>query len=344
LLSAAFLGLWVISNSMALIAFNKWLLHEDRFPFPAALTALHQAGVSLLTALLFAVSPGSFPTVAVLSKQTGGFLTAVAKRFLPVGICLSGTLFLSNAAYRQCSVGFCQMMKATNVCWVYVGSSLFGLDIFSWQRFVILVWIVFFMGLAAANEVHFSFRGFLTQVGSQCFEVVRFIVIGLLLRGAEQLDALTVMLLQSPVCFVFLSIFAVVTWDERIPEAALELFPWLGMNVLLAFSLNFAITTALKAMAPTSYNLLSPVKDSMVLAMSALVFHDPVPLKQAACFGSALLGLYVHTNFRLRPDLFSQGLGSGIVQCFLPRRPLLWLASSFGFRRRPTENVELKWV
>merc|ERR1719310_1250329 len=58
-----FLFILYIGNSAGLIAFNKYLVNTDRFPFPKQLVCWHAFVSSLLAACLLAIKPSLFPSL-----------------------------------------------------------------------------------------------------------------------------------------------------------------------------------------------------------------------------------------------------------------------------------------
>eukprot|EP00392_Amoebophrya_sp_AT5.2_P014718 g14879.t1 len=125
-----FASLCYVGCSTGLIAFNKFLVHEDRFPFAITLVLLHMSCSFFICLGLFFVKPDWFPSLQAFTEDL-----LVSRRFqivfatvLPISLFFAGTLVLSNMAYLYCSLAFLQMMKEGNLALVYLGSLLLGLE------------------------------------------------------------------------------------------------------------------------------------------------------------------------------------------------------------------------
>jgi hypothetical protein len=101
-LSSAFttlaLGALYVGASSGLIAFNKFLMEEDRFPFAIALVLGHML-VSFVCALtLYLCAPSLFPSLQDPESRKQIDAALILKKFLPLSIFFAGTLVLSNQA------------------------------------------------------------------------------------------------------------------------------------------------------------------------------------------------------------------------------------------------------
>merc|ERR1719456_537179 len=78
------------------------------FPFVTLLMLWHMSIVILFTNLIRFSQPDLMPAAAKNEIS----ITKYIRSILPVGICLAGSLTLSNAAYIHISVGYIQMVKS----------------------------------------------------------------------------------------------------------------------------------------------------------------------------------------------------------------------------------------
>lgn len=94
----------ILSNSV--IVYNKWIL--DRFPFSITLTTWHMFFATVATQLLAR-------STNLVDRNTGmnprKYLTAI----LPIGMCYSMSLILSNLVYLYLSMSFIQLLKVCHL-------------------------------------------------------------------------------------------------------------------------------------------------------------------------------------------------------------------------------------
>merc|ERR1719161_1018783 len=57
-----FLGGLYITTSASLISFNKYLMHDDRFPYAVTLVMLHMGFASILSGILYLCCPSLYPS------------------------------------------------------------------------------------------------------------------------------------------------------------------------------------------------------------------------------------------------------------------------------------------
>jgi len=115
-----FMAILYIVNSSGLIAYNKFLMSEGRFPFSIALVMCHMLVCSIFSGTLYCVRPDLFP--ALHNKDNAQNIRKFMYWILPISVAFAGTLVLSNQAYLYCSLAFLQMMKEGNLILVYVAS------------------------------------------------------------------------------------------------------------------------------------------------------------------------------------------------------------------------------
>jgi hypothetical protein len=86
------------------IIFNKWIL--DRFPFSITLTTWHMLFATISTQILARTTTFVDRSVVMNVRL---YITAI----IPVGMCFSLSLILSNVVYLYLSMSFIQMLKAS---------------------------------------------------------------------------------------------------------------------------------------------------------------------------------------------------------------------------------------
>merc|ERR1719171_281531 len=107
-----------------MIMFNKFLMHESRFPFSVCLVLVHMATSSLLALTLYACKPSLFPTAAKVFGEPGekssGQVVASLMSFAPLAVLSVASLCAANEAFRFASIAFLQMMKEGSIVLVYI--------------------------------------------------------------------------------------------------------------------------------------------------------------------------------------------------------------------------------
>eukprot|EP00930_Biecheleria_cincta_P013271 TRINITY_DN11919_c0_g2_i1.p1 TRINITY_DN11919_c0_g2~~TRINITY_DN11919_c0_g2_i1.p1 ORF type:complete len:215 (+),score=30.09 TRINITY_DN11919_c0_g2_i1:98-646(+) len=93
-LEALVIGAGYITVSASLITFNKYLMHEDRFPYARALTATHMLVTSSMSIILYSIMPSLYPT---MGKAKENWRTLM-KYLIPPRIAFRlGTLLLQQS-------------------------------------------------------------------------------------------------------------------------------------------------------------------------------------------------------------------------------------------------------
>jgi hypothetical protein len=317
----AFLGLGYVVTSSALIAYNKFLMDMDRFPYAISLVLMHAVFCSLCCAVLYLVKPSLFPSLTDPAKKVSIDSDLVLRGTLPIAVFFSAQLVLSNTAYLHSSVAFLQMMKEANLVLVYVFSLLAALERFSWRSMGILALIIVATTLTIHGEVNFSMTGFIIQGTGQLFECCKIVLQAMLLSNAgRKLDALTYVLLVMPLCAVLLAAgigmltifphehFLVPQWDHFVAW-----WPHLLANSCVAFLLNVVIALFVKHSSAVAFILAGIVKDAMIVAMSALVLREIVTFIQTVGFVLQLFAILLWSMIKTFPERFESGIVSGVL-------------------------------
>merc|ERR1719247_2270595 len=126
-------GVGYVICSAGLIAYNKYLMNHDRFPFAICLVFIHAAFCSLCAGVLYLVKPSLFPSLSDPARKVPIDSSLILRGALPIAILFSAQLVLTNTAYLHSSVAFLQMMKEANLVLVYVLSLMASLEKFSWR-------------------------------------------------------------------------------------------------------------------------------------------------------------------------------------------------------------------
>jgi len=323
-------GFGYIACSAGLIAYNKYLIDVDKFPYAICLVFIHAVFCSTFAFFLYLVFPSLFPSLTDPAKKVPIDSSLILKGALPIACLFAGQLVLSNTAYLHSSVAFLQMMKEANLVLVYALSLCAFLEKFSWRSVGILVFIIFATSLSIHGEVNFSMTGFMIQGTSQLFECVKIVLQAMLLSSAgKKLDALTYVMLVMPLCAAVLGVGIGVLWafphsHFLVPSwNTVVLWKWhLLANSCVAFALNVVIALFVKYSSAVAFILAGIVKDAMIVTAGALVFHEFISMIQVVGFSLQLAGILVWSFIKTFPDRFEDGIMPGFGSFIFGAEPL----------------------
>eukprot|EP00434_Breviolum_minutum_P007711 symbB.v1.2.006801.t2/scaffold409.1/size210228/4 len=291
--------------SASLIAFNKYLMNADRFPYAKAMTAMHMAMTTFMSLLLYTCAPSLYPSMGKAKENWRTLL----KYILPLGFLFALALYCSNRAYLYSSVAFLQFCKEGNVALIFAMSCLLGLQVFSWHKVAILSIVVAGCSLCAHGEVNFVWAGFVLQITSQMAECSKNLIGEMVMSGAGlKLDVLTFVLFQAPCSLLPLLISVALSWDLEIWFAFKAHWPVIFLNALNAFALNLIIATTLKRLSAVAFVIIGIVKDSVIVATSSLVFGDHISAQQQVGFAVIMTGIACWSHLKIKEQQESDKL------------------------------------
>lgn len=332
------------SMSIALISFNKYLMHEDRFPYPMPLVTGHCAvssilifGMWLLHRCFGDANPGSgfFSSLEEGVSSTSAF----KQRISIISLFYALQLVATNAAYLFSSMVFIQMMKEANIAFVYLASIAVALEAPSVHRFKALCLIVFATYLTIKGELNFTWFGFCVQGAGQLFEVGRIVLQALLLCGSAKLDVFTYVLFVAPISGALLGGFLLFNASLSQPlefvttpawSVVVEWWPALLLNALLAFALTMTTTLTVKYANAMGLIFTGVIKDTMIIVFGSYFFGEKVTIVQAIGFSLQLCGIVMYSMIKLYPERFEWGILHGLNCWIVP--PTVKRASLSGKR------------
>jgi len=261
------------------------------FPFVTLLMLWHMVLAVVFTNIIRFLAPQLMPAVA----RNQVTLRVYLKNIAPVGICLAGSLILSNAAYVYISVGYIQIVKSCTSSMVYTVAVLVGQEIFSLRCGASLLIICGGVAAASFGELDFSIVGFGLQFTATFIEAVRLIVLKALVSSSGlQLDTMSGLYYYAPTCLVAMlgpfsmQVEGAIPWDKL-----WTLRPVLLASGLIAFALHLTILVFLRHASGTTYAATGILKDVMLIASTSAYYAHPVTCLQAAGYCFSLVGLYL---------------------------------------------------
>eukprot|EP00746_Dinoflagellata_sp_MGD_P017890 gnl/MRDRNA2_/MRDRNA2_141349_c0_seq1.p1 gnl/MRDRNA2_/MRDRNA2_141349_c0~~gnl/MRDRNA2_/MRDRNA2_141349_c0_seq1.p1 ORF type:complete len:366 (+),score=43.54 gnl/MRDRNA2_/MRDRNA2_141349_c0_seq1:135-1232(+) len=337
-----FLGGMYITCSASLISFNKFLMHEDRFPYAVTLVMLHMGFASVLSVILFFCCPSLYPSFNDPARRVQITTRLMMTCILPITILFSAQLVLSNIAYLHSSVAFLQMMKEANLVLVYVLSLFVMLEHFKWRSVMILLFIIAATTMTIVGEVKFSYTGFAVQGASQLFECSKIVLQAVLLSevaGGKKLDAMSYVLVVAPLCFIELfgagwALYFIVpdhsfkgVWPHLV-----NWWPYLIANSCIAFALNVVIALFIKHSSAVAFILAGIVKDVIIVSVGCMMFSEHISILQGVGFTLQLVGILVWSLIKTFPDRFEDGFFVGLARtfCGYPERKAMKGKTNYG--------------
>jgi len=320
------LGVGYCTTSACLIAYNKFLISEGRFPYAVPLVLCHAIFCSCMSGLLFLVRPSLFPSLTDPERKVTVDRDLILKGALPIAVFFAGQLSLSNTAYLHSSVAFLQMMKEANLALVYTFSLAVALERFHWRSASILVAVVFATGLTIHGELNFSATGFAFQFSSQLFECTKIVLQAMLLSSAgKKLDALTYVLLVMPLCAICLAIMLGVLlfihpnehMATPVMAEMLRWWPHLLANSCVAFCLNVVIAMFVKHSSAVAFILAGVVKDACIVFAGVMLLSEAISGLQTFGFILQLCLISVYSLAKTFPEKFEHGILIGLSAVLL---------------------------
>lgn len=270
ILKSYFYVLIWMSNSIAVILANKWLLAYSGFPFPISLTLWH----------MFICSSIGFVCVRVLKLVKSHNMPAseYMRRVVPIGILYAASLWLSNSAYLYLSVSFIQMTKSLMPGLVYACGIALGTERFRTSSAMNMILIAFGVLVCAIGEENLVRKGLIQQLVALFFEAARLTLVQILMAGnGIKLNPLQSLYYVSPACLACLSVpFVFVELQQfRNEPPVIDVAVLLG-NGLIAFSLNLAVFLLIGKTSALTMNIAGVIKDWLLIFFSYTVFQAPV--------------------------------------------------------------------
>lgn len=264
------------------------------FPFVALLMLWHMVLAVVFTNIIRFVAPQLMPAAAKNQVTFRMYMKNIA----PIGVCLAGSLILSNAAYVYISVGYIQIVKSCTSSIVYMVAVLVGQEIFSLRCGASLLLICAGVAAASFGELDFNIVGFSLQFTATFIEAVRLIVLKALVSSdGIKLDAISGLYYYAPTCLVAMLVPFSMHVEGSIPwEKFWTLRPLLLASGLIAFALHLTILVFLRHASGTTYAATGILKDVLLIASTSVYYSHPVTALQGAGYCVSLVGLNLFTR------------------------------------------------
>mmetsp|Transcript_21312 Transcript_21312/g.38961 ORF Transcript_21312/g.38961 Transcript_21312/m.38961 type:complete len:386 (+) Transcript_21312:63-1220(+) len=316
------LGAFYVGVSSSMIFFNKEILVEDKFPFPACLTMTHQVTAFTMASILKRINPKFFPAYEVVfPKQDSAkmakkgclessfdLLRALTPFFaLAFGFAVS--LILGNYAYTVAPVSFLQMIKEAQIAFIYPLTVCLGMDKFQLKGFICIIFIAIFGGMAIGEAPAFSLPGLLVQGTSSFAGAMQQTISQRVMSryGGAKIDPMTMVLCSAPCAFIWLILPNVTLWEDDIPDRFMANWRLLALNNCFAFGLQVTMAVAIRNLSAVGLACCSVIKDVLIVIVSGLVLGEPLGGLQIAGFTGATISISIYSAMKLYPEKFECG-------------------------------------
>ncbi|KAK2071747.1 hypothetical protein P8C59_006149 [Phyllachora maydis] len=289
---ALYIASWMLCSNLTIL-FNKWLIDTAGFSMSVILTCWHLVFATAATQILA-------KTTRLLDGRHAVKMTSrlYLRALVPIGLLYSASLVCSNLVYLYLSVAFIQMLKAAApVAVLFIGWA-WGVENPSLSRLLNVLLIVLGVALASVGEIHFSWAGFIFQVGGIVFESMRLLLIQILLsEDGQKMNPLVSLYYYAPVCALMnLAVALASEWSHfAYADLSRTGFFVLVMNAAVAFMLNVSSVFLIGKTSGLVMTLTGIFKNVILVFASMLIWRTTITALQFVGYTTALLGLVYYS-------------------------------------------------
>eukprot|EP00427_Karlodinium_veneficum_P011773 CAMPEP_0169084808 /NCGR_PEP_ID=MMETSP1015-20121227/12823_1 /TAXON_ID=342587 /ORGANISM="Karlodinium micrum, Strain CCMP2283" /LENGTH=400 /DNA_ID=CAMNT_0009144851 /DNA_START=515 /DNA_END=1717 /DNA_ORIENTATION=+ len=308
--------LWFFCN-ISLANFTKWLYvygeicHglEGRctlYKFPLAITVVHMVFSWLLC----------YVQIYYVKKQAKATLSfdQQVRKVAPLAACFALSVAMGNLSLKHIWPSFNQMLGSMSPLITVLIATVFPPR----KRYNTWTWLsmpVICGGLVACitQELHFDALGAFYATGATILRAVKSIMQGKLLDPSERLDSVTLLFYMAPFAAGLLFVFSLISeglepYSLLIPKlraSPIEAPPANGIGTVVLLLLLSGVTAwALNIMnflvtsytGPVTLQVLGNVKSCASIAVSVMIFGNPLQASQIAGVATCLVGVWIYTN------------------------------------------------
>lgn len=328
-----FLAVMYMGISSGLITFNKYLMHQDRFPFALGIGMNHMICSFTFNMVFLQVCPAMYPSLADPEDKVEIDSGLIFRILMPIAMCFAAQIVLSNMAFMHSSVTMLQMMKQSNVVFVYVFSLALSLETFCKKRAATLALIFCATVLTIHGDLAFNVTGFTLQGTSMLCESLKLTLQSHSLSATgRRLDPFTYVTLVAPLVLGVLILWLVglsCFWSTR-PKAltfpplqSLFEYRWILIaNGCLAFAMQVAHAAFMKNSSAITFILAGVVmKDVLIVAVCSIALKEELSPQQIAGFTLQLTGVLLWSLLKSAPTSSPPPLprgATGLIAAYPP--------------------------
>ncbi|KAF2764686.1 TPT-domain-containing protein [Teratosphaeria nubilosa] len=261
-----FLGLYFLLN-LGLTLSNKAVMQTARLPW--LLTVMHSSATSFGCCVLYAM--GYF-RLTRLNVREHLILVAFSSLF-------TLNIAISNVSLALVSVPFHQVLRSTTpVATIIIYRTVYSRS-YSKQTYSSMVLLIFGVGLATFGDYYFSIIGFALTLLGVLLAAVKSVATNRLMTGNLALGALEVLFRMSPLAAVQCLFYAIASGELDALRSAvndgtfkLPFLLALGLNALIAFSLNIVSFQTNKVAGALTVSVCGNLKQSLTILLGIMLF------------------------------------------------------------------------
>ena len=308
-----------VAISCGLVAVSKYLMQENRFPYPAAKIAIDMFAGCIYVSTTRLLFPSVFTSWDLLSDDTMRTILRIA----PIGVFSALEYTLSTAAYIFVSVELIQILKGFDVVAVYLISLAFRWVAWNWRMAVVIFLIAVVLCLAVAFDGNLGgvWYGIIIQLASQAFAISKLMLLSFFLGNglaSKQLDQFTLILIVAPVACIGCLTYQAFRWDEELlPRlGSISVWPMIILSTTLSFAALVVVNTFLRLSNAVSFLLTGILKNIFIVFASTILFHDQISPIEITCFLIAMFLIMLYGFMKIYRSEFEQGYTTGFRAMF----------------------------
>ncbi|TMW62096.1 hypothetical protein Poli38472_009589 [Pythium oligandrum] len=295
---SVFIVLWY-GISIGMTLFNKWFLRvwaDGGYPFATTMTCINMFTKCLLS--------------RVVNRCSGTKMTELPRAIywrlaVPIGICTSLDIMLSNLSFFYITVTFYTIVKSGGNVWNLLFSICLGHQRPSYALFTVILLISSGIALASYGSTQFVLHGFLLVLSASIIGTLRWVLTQSLLKEMDESSnrILGVVYYISPASAVGLLPIALFSEGREILQSKflldsqllIQSMIFIFVSGCLAFALIFVEILLVKKTSALSLGIAGSFKDVTQVLLAVLIFGDHLSPINAVGLIVATCGMLFYT-------------------------------------------------
>jgi len=301
--------------SAGMVLYNKYLMHQDRFPFASCIITGHMITCLIFTSAIWYLWPALLPSATLVLRQEersvlgqkskgygGGHVLRHLLRFVPVAALSAANLVLSNSAYRYNQVSELQMVKESNVVTVYILSIIAGIEALKARNAALLMGVALCAALAVCGHPEMLMTGLAIQLLACVFQSIQIVLTNfMMVRGdGLKVDPLTMVLCTAPPMIFLLLPVDYAFWDPVIMVRMKLFWPQLAGSCIFSFGLQVLIALATRELSATGMQLIGVTKDLATVGLASFLLGEHLTSFQLCGFTGAITCISLYSWMKLK--------------------------------------------
>jgi solute carrier family 35 protein E3 len=294
---------WYLFN-VTTVVLNKYLYQVLGFKYPFSLTTIHM--IVCFIGSFIALRTMSLPQFPFKKISNEVYLWKV----LPLSILFCLNIILGNISLRFVPVSFMQTVKSSVPAFSVALQVLFMGKEFDSKTYMSVFLVVFGVAASTVSEIEFEMTGFLCAVVSSITTAAQAILIGKVLTGEHRLDSMNLVyymalpsaIILLPFCYNYELDKILYEWDMLNLSGILILFA----SGAIAYGLNVTSFLVVKHTSALTYNVAGNFKIILSIAVSVLIFRNPIGLINILGCAIAIVGVWMYNTHRMHVNRLEQ--------------------------------------